>query len=495
MKRRSKKVKYDPDHFGESAKFKLSLALFYLKGMNKINILLLFAIAAYLNEVQASSLLNLGAEFHKGRREELRSRLKDSSAALVFSYPERNRSADINYEYHANPDLYYLTGFTEPNSVLVLMKNDLIFNGIRTNEILFIRGSNPEKEMWDGKRLSLKDAPELLKINAIALTQNFEKIETAFLGINKVCITGIPKGLIDKKSDPADLSNLLSKFMILVDSKSLHLDSYQLGKLIRQMREVKTEEEIKIIQKAVNITMEGHKEMARFIKPGISEFQVEAAGEYVFKYLGAEDVAYPSICGTGQNSVILHYHTNRDQSKPQDLILLDMGAQYKGYAADITRTFPVSGKFSAEQKLIYNIVLEAQLSAIHQCKPGKAFMEPHREAQKIIQKGLADLGILQQGEDPSKYFPHGTSHYLGLDVHDPGSYGRLEKGMIITIEPGIYIPYGSQCDPKWWSIGIRIEDDVLITETGHQVLSGPLPKDIEAIEKLMEEKPVYLVDK
>jgi Xaa-Pro aminopeptidase len=224
----------------------------------------------------------------------------------------------------------------------------------------------------------------------------------------------------------------------------------------------------------------------------MTEYQAQAIGEYVFKKNGSEYVGYPSICGGGENSCILHYESNRKKLDVNDLLLLDMGAEYHGYSADVTRTLPVSGKFSEEQKKIYQIVLDAQEAGFKQCTPGNEFKSPNRAALEIIKQGLLALEIIKDKNDYMKYFMHGTSHYLGLDVHDAGTHGELKAGNIITVEPGIYIPEGSPCDPKWWNIGIRIEDDVLITETGFENLSARVPRTIEKVEEMMKEKSVLM---
>ncbi|MFI5164829.1 MAG: M24 family metallopeptidase, partial [Bacteroidia bacterium] len=213
--------------------------------------------------------------------------------------------------------------------------------------------------------------------------------------------------------------------------------------------------------------------------------------EYIFKCKGAEDVGYPSIVGGGENSCILHYETNRKKLVSKDMLVCDVGAEYHGYSADVTRTYPVNGKFSDEQKAIYNIVLEAQDSGIAKCKPGQYFRAPHNAATQVIQKRLMELGITKTATESFKYFFHGTSHYLGLDVHDMGMYGKLMPGNVITVEPGIYIPFGSDCDEKWWGIGIRIEDDVLITETVPDVLSACVPKTVGEIEALMKQESIF----
>jgi Xaa-Pro aminopeptidase len=227
------------------------------------------------------------------------------------------------------------------------------------------------------------------------------------------------------------------------------------------------------------------------LEPGMKEYQAQAVAEYIFKKEGSEYVGYPSIVGGGENSCILHYETNRKKLEAGNLLVIDAGAEYHGYTADVTRTLPVNGVFSPEEKAIYNIVLEAQEAGIKACKQGVEFRATHKATVAIVQKRLKELGIIKESNDFMKYFFHGTSHYLGLDVHDAGNYGKLAPGNIITVEPGIYIPAGSDCDPKWWNIGVRIEDDVLITGGEPEVLSGKLPKKTEEIETLMKEESLF----
>ena len=245
------------------------------------------------------------------------------------------------------------------------------------------------------------------------------------------------------------------------------------------------------MRKAIHITCAGIQEAMKAIEPGMGEYDVEAIVEYFFKSKGAEDAGYPSIVGGGENSCILHYETNRKKLAGGDMIVCDVGAEYHGYSADITRSFPANGNFSEEQTTIYNIVLEAQLAGIAKCKPGEYFRSPHNAAMEVIQKRLQELAIIKTPGEVAKYFFHGTSHYLGLDVHDEGTHGKLMPNSVITVEPGIYIPAGSDCDKKWWNIGIRIEDDVLITEMEPDVLSSCVPKTIEEIKALMNQESLF----
>ncbi|HOS48056.1 MAG TPA: M24B family metallopeptidase, partial [Bacteroidia bacterium] len=221
------------------------------------------------------------------------------------------------------------------------------------------------------------------------------------------------------------------------------------------------------------------------MKPGMTEYQAQAIVEYFVKNNGGEYQGYPSICGAARNSCVLHYEANRKVVNDGEVLLTDIGGEYHGYTADITRTFPINGKFTAEQKQIYQIVLDAQTAGIKVCRAGADFRATHKATMEVVTEGLLKLGIISSKDDASTYFMHGTSHYLGLDVHDAGTYGPLKVGSVITVEPGIYIPAGAKCDPKWWNIGVRIEDDILITDGDPVNLSGNIPREAEAIEKLM----------
>jgi Xaa-Pro aminopeptidase len=256
-----------------------------------------------------------------------------------------------------------------------------------------------------------------------------------------------------------------------------------------ELRGIKTREELELIRKAVAISCIGQVEVMKAIKPGMSEREVQGIHEYVFKKYQAEDVGYPSIVGGGHNGCILHYIDNyKPALDNRELILMDLGAEYHGYTADITRTIPVNGKFSPEQRQIYQIVLDAQEAAMKICKEGTTFDQLNRVTRKVVNKGLARLGILKPSElDDRRYYPHGCCHHIGLDVHDRGSRAALKENMVITIEPGIYIDENSDCDPKWWGIGVRIEDDFLIKKDGCEHLSALAPRHPDEIEEIMKQ--------
>jgi Xaa-Pro aminopeptidase len=268
-----------------------------------------------------------------------------------------------------------------------------------------------------------------------------------------------------------------------------NLDATSLNQFLGQLRMIKTPEELKLLRKAIDVSCIGQNEVMKAMHPKMSEMEIKGIHEFVYRKYGSEFEGYPSIVGSGHNACVLHYIENNRQSVSSDLVLMDLGAEYHGYTADITRTIPGDGTFSTEQAAIYDLVYQAQEAAFKICKPGTAIRETTRISREIVDKGLAKLGIIKEGEK-HPYFPHGVSHHIGLDVHDRSNSQTLAENMVITVEPGIYIPANSPCDPKWWRIGVRIEDDILITSTGYELLSAKTPRKIQDIEKLMKEKSV-----
>ncbi|MDG2147399.1 MAG: aminopeptidase P N-terminal domain-containing protein [Flavobacteriaceae bacterium] len=274
--------------------------------------------------------------------------------------------------------------------------------------------------------------------------------------------------------------------------KDYNFDVESLPGIMADLRERKTPKEIEILRKAVSISVIGQIEVMKAMKPGMSESEIQGIHEFVFKKYGVPYEGYPSIVGAGGNGCILHYIDNNDTAFNNQLVLMDVGAEYLGYTADVTRTIPSNGKYSDEQRELYDIVYEAQEEGIKAAVVGAKFSDIYRACYDVIESGLVRLGIVgslnesERYREVRKYFPHGVAHHIGLDVHDPGNYQLLEPEMIITVEPGIYIPEGSNCDPKWWNIGIRIEDDILITSKGPENLSRLAPRKWEEIEEIMK---------
>ena len=266
-----------------------------------------------------------------------------------------------------------------------------------------------------------------------------------------------------------------------------NLNTQDLASLMDNLRGIKTPEELELLRKAVQISCAGQVEVMKAMKPGMSEREVQGIHEYVFKKYEAEDVGYPSIVGGGHNGCILHYIDNyKPDITSRELVLMDLGAEYHGYTADVTRTIPASGKFSPEQKQIYNLVLKAQEEAMKICKPGTTFAELTAVTKQVVNRGLKELGIIRNADDHHLYYPHGCCHHIGLDVHGRGHYAALQENMVITIEPGIYIPENADCDERWWGIAVRIEDDFLITKEGYEHLSVTAPRTVEDIEATMK---------
>ena len=426
----------------------------------------------------------LPASFHKARRDSLRKLLPEKSVAVLFASPERNRSNDVYFEYHQDPDFYYLTGFREPNAMVVIYKEPQEINGKTTNEIIFIPARNPASEVWNGRRLGVEKAAKKLLFEKVVSNEEFKGFDLKFDGLKSVYFEEPYSLEKQNEEETTTLAGLFSEFEKQNDAVTKGATTF-LGSTMAKLRQIKTKEEILLLKKAILITCEAQNKLMREIKPAMAEYETEAIIEYVFKRNGAEYPGFPSIQGSGENSCILHYTSNRRPLINGGLLVSDVGAEYRGYTADVTRTIPPSGKFSKEEKQIYELVLKAQIEGIKICKEGESFWSPGQIATEIIAEGLLKLKIIERKGDVKKYFMHGTSHYLGLDVHDAGLYVPLQVGNVITVEPGIYIAEGADCDPKWWNIGVRIEDDILITKGAPENLSISSPRTVKEIERLM----------
>lgn len=440
--------------------------------------------------IETTDADKLTPAFHKERREAFRKIMPDSSVAIIYSNPVRNRNNDINFEFHQNPNLYYLTGVLQPNTMLIVFKEPHDFDGQQISEILFLQDKNPYQEVWDGTRLDPKTAAPLLLIEKVEANSLFSKVQLDPNSYTLVMLD-VP---VDLDLKEIEVKNSIEEMILQTQQKLGETNNVSLTKaeeLLASLREIKKAEELELLQKAINITCSAIAEWTTTLEPGMKEYQAEAVIEFVFKHKGAEQAGFPTIAGSGKNSCILHYNTNRKVLDKTDLIICDVGAEYHGYTADVTRTLPVNGIFSPEQRAIYTIVLNAQQAGIDAAIQGAKFWDPHKAASWQVVDGLTKLGIIKDPSEMKRYFNHGTSHYLGLDVHDPGTYSSLKPGMVITVEPGIYIPEGSPCDPKWWNIGVRIEDDILITTSAPKVLSDCIPKTIVELEELMKKESIF----
>ncbi len=517
--------------------------------MKRLFILINFLIISISSFAQSHFENALSSDWHKERRAAVRAEMPANSVAVVFNNPVKNRSNDVDYVYHPNTDFYYLTGLREPNAVLVIFSEDREVNGQKVNETIYVQPRDPRSEMWNGKRLGVDGVKEKLGFENVFLYEEFtagQKID--FSGFDKVLTFDLSEE-IEGSSANAGLKNMVNSFKLSsgypMEVSPVNLQMYELiratdiensanvaqiigrakqrypeveddpvlkdflnadspekrmavkDKLPNQkvdlflltqimdgLREIKTPEEQELMRMAAKISAIGQIEVMKAAKPGMSEREIQGIHEFIYKRYGAEDVGYPSIVGAGNNGCILHYIENDLENISDRLLLMDLGAEWKGYTADVTRTIPVNGKFNEEEKAIYELVLKSQDAGIALSKIGTDFATIGAETRRIIDEGLVELGIIKAGQRHN-YFPHGTSHHVGLDVHDRGGYGSLKEGAIITVEPGIYIPDGSDCDKKWWGIAVRIEDDILVTSNGPVNLSGDAPRTVEAIEQMM----------
>jgi Xaa-Pro aminopeptidase len=433
----------------------------------------------------------LSPEFHAGRREAFRAQMPKNSVALFFASQVRTRNNDVDYVYAQSKNFYYLTGLDEPNSLLLLFKNPVTILGKTGTEFLFVQPRNPQREMWTGKILGIDGVKARCKFENVFLHEQFTANTIDYSNVDSVLTLFRGEQIISKfnrNGDPLSRMADITDSMITTLKKPL-AQRTTMG-ILQRLRGIKQPEEIAIMEKVVAMSVAGHNEVMKSTKPGMTEYQAQAVMEYMFKKNGSEFVGYPSINGSGENTCILHYETNQRLMKSGDLLLSDCAAEYHGYSADVTRTIPVNGKFSPEQKIIYELVLEAQDSAFAECKPGGNLGAVHAAAARVIGRGLMKLGIIKSEAETRTYFPHGTSHHLGLDVHDMGMR-NLEAGACFTVEPGIYIAPNSKCDPKWWNIGVRIEDDVLITAEGFRNLSAGAPRTVADIEKMAKQKSIF----
>ena len=427
----------------------------------------------------------LDKNFHAKKREDLRAIMPENSVAVFFSSSIKNRSNDVDYEFHQDPNFFYLTGLNEPHALLFVFKEEQRVESFEAKEILFIQPRDSMREIWNGRTLGVDKARDALGLKYVFGSGMFTEFDFDFYKFDKVFYIVDHTSIIDDVNNRRDLFSLKRHFVQMLDSTKKNVDLDMLNEYMAALREIKEPGEITLLRKAIEITCWAQHDLIAKLEPGMYEYEAEAIIEFGFKFKGAESPGFPSIIGGGKNSCILHYTSNRNELHDGELLVVDVGAEYHNYSADITRTFPVSGKFTEEQKIVYNIVLKAQVAGIRACLKGNKFWAPNEETTKIIIRGLVDNGIIRKHGDYRKYFMHGTSHYLGLDVHDIGLNGSLAPGNVLTVEPGIYIPKGSDCDPKWWNIGVRIEDDILITKDGYEVLSDCVPKTVDEIEYLM----------
>jgi Xaa-Pro aminopeptidase len=410
--------------------------------------------------------------------------------AIVPTSPHRVRNRDTHYIYRPDSDFYYLTHFPEPEAVAVLTP------GRDAGEfLLFCRERNPEKEIWDGRRAGLEGARAHYGANDAFPFEDMDEIIPGLLENREKVFYSMGRH--------PDFDVRLMGWVNEVRGKSragVHAPAefVDLDHVLHEMRLIKRPEEVKLMKRAAKIATQAHQRAMRACRPGRMEYEIEAELLYEFRRGGADYPAYPPIVGGGANGCILHYVENRAELRDGDLLLIDAGAEVDGYASDVTRTFPVNGKFTAEQKAAYEIVLTAQAAAFAEVAPDKPWIGPHDAAVRVITQGLVDLkllkgsvdGLIEKG-DYKRFYMHRTGHWLGMDVHDVGEYKigeewrLLEPGMTLTVEPGLYIAAADDIPEGFRNIGIRIEDDVLVTRDGREVLTNDAPKAVKDIEALV----------
>ena len=430
------------------------------------------------------------AEFTR-RRKKLIAMMDRQSIAIIPGAREVTRSRDTEYPFRQNSDLFYLTGFEEPDAVLVLVP------GRRQGQVvLFCRERDPEMELWNGYRLGPEGAVAYLGVDDAFPIDDLDEILPGLIeGTQRIYYSMGHDDVFDQR-----VMGWVNQIRRLVRSGAAPpADFTDLAFLLHEQRLIKSAAEIRVMRKAGEISAAAHVRAMQECQPGRYEYHLEAAIQHTFSEHGARFPAYNSIVGSGATACVLHYTENASRMKAGDLVLIDAGCEYQGYAADITRTFPVSGHFSSEQRAIYDLVLEAQRAAIAKVRPGNTWNQPHDATVRVITRGLIKLGLLKgkereliKAEAYRDFYMHRAGHWLGLDVHDVGDYridGRwrqLEPGMVLTIEPGIYIAAdNTKVAKRWRGIGIRIEDDVALTETGCDVLTADVPKRADEIEALM----------
>lgn len=408
----------------------------------------------------------MNKEFFTNNRNELEKRLDNDSILLLFAGVAPYKSADELYQFIPNRNFYYLSGIDSHKVILVISKI-----GDKITEKLFIERPDPVMAKWVGVTISEEEAKEASGIDEVDYLDKFEGVIGSILSRNK-----IEKIYLDLErqeikaslTESQSFAKMLGERYPYIQTKNIYYD-------IAELRTIKYEEEIKLIKKAIEITNEGILKMLDNIKPGMMEYEIEAYFDFTLNKNGIKNKAFDTIAGSGKNATVLHYSENNTQTKDGDLILFDLGAQYKYYNADISRTFPVNGKFTERQKQIYDIVLKANKAVEEAAKPGILYKELNEIAKRVLTEGCKKLGLITEDKEISKYYFHSVSHYLGSDTHDVGIYNlELIPGMVITNEPGLYI--------EEEGIGIRIEDDLLITEDGCENLSKDIIKTIDEIE-------------
>lgn len=454
---------------------------------------------------KTNSHVFISTDEYEARRNTLLANMQPNSIAIILAAPEVTRSNDTEYHFRQNSDFFYLTGFEEPDAILVLSNqsetsaNQFFINACGDNSAsaIFVRPKDEIAEVWHGRRLGKIDAPTSLKID---VAFNLEELPELLPEL----INGHECLYYEHGHHPKADASIAQAIQACKHSpkqvKTAPKATVDVSQLLHSMRLVKSSKEINVMRASANIACEAHKQAMKMSAEGVYEYQLEAQILYCFALYGARHAAYNTIVGSGENACILHYTENKDELKNGNLVLIDAGAEYNGYASDITRTFPVNGQFSSAQKDIYELVLDIQKQCIKRFKPGVTIAQVMLFAVEETIKGLLSLNILSgtleeciEKEVHKQYFMHGLGHYLGIDVHDVGNYKEagqdkpLEPGIVITVEPGIYISSSSEAPEKYHGIGVRIEDNIVITNEGCEVLTDNAPKEVKDIEAIMKQ--------
>ena len=427
---------------------------------------------------------------HHRRRQELLNQIGDNDIVIVPTSSVKTRNSDVDFQFRSDSDFFYLTGFSEPEAVAVICPGRP--NG---EYVIFCREKDLKRELWDGRRAGLEGVVEHYGADDAFPFEDIGDILPGMIEQRDKVYTNVGRY---PEFDAQVLGWLNQIKSDAASGKHAPYELVDLSHLLYEQRLIKRKDEISIMRKAGKIAAAGHRRAMRVCRPGMYEYQVQAEMECEFRKAGSVYNAYPSIVAGGENACILHYTENDQVLQDGDLLLIDAGAELDCYASDVSRTFPVNGKFSGEQRALYDIVLAAQHAAFDKCTTEHNWNEPHEAAVKIIAQGLLDEKLLQGSLDEvlesqayTQFYMHRTGHWLGMDVHDVGDYQvagtwrELEAGMVFTVEPGIYVSATQKIDSRWHDIGIRIEDNVLITKQGHEVLTSDVPTDPDEIEALM----------
>lgn len=433
--------------------------------------------------------------FHKSKRKELSDLIGKDSIAVIFGNTLRNKSYDGDYLFKQYKNFYYLTGFTEADSALLIAPGEVTLNSgskkIKTKEVLYVQPKDEKMETWNGKRLGYNNVRKVLGIEYSEVNENISRLLSYHFLKN---YRRVYLNIAELLKLTGDMKRIVSDFLNILNRIAPHTEIIDVSYIIGKMRSVKTEYEIEKIKKASEISVNSYNEILKILKPGMTEFEIQTELEYYYRFYGGEEVAYHPIVAGGENACILHYEKNDQKLTGKHLLLIDSASEYNYYCSDITRTFPVSGKFTPEQKEIYEIVLKANKECIKKVKPGVRFSEIGKLSEKVLADGLNKIGLLKDKSEIKKYSLHGIGHHIGLDTHDavPSSVTEssdtdtLKPGMVLTIEPGLYFTKEMKEIPlKYRGMGIRIEDVVLVTKGGNEVLTKEMVKEAGEVEEKM----------